>query len=47
MPLETKVAMADHVIDTSDGLVDTRRRTDELLRVLCREWDIDATRYRA
>jgi dephospho-CoA kinase len=45
MPLEAKVAMADHVVETSGDLTDTERRTDELLSDLCLAWGVDVARY--
>lgn len=45
-PLAEKVAVADHVIDTSGSLEDNARRTDEVLAAICAKLGIDPTRYR-
>jgi dephospho-CoA kinase len=47
LPLEAKCAIADRMLDTSGGVADTQRRTDELLKALCREWNVDWARYGA
>jgi dephospho-CoA kinase len=46
MPLEAKVAVADHVLETSGSVADTEHRTDELLSALCVKWGVDVARYR-
>jgi dephospho-CoA kinase len=46
-PLAEKVAVADHVIDTSGSLADVAARTDEVLRAVCREAGVDPSRYGA
>jgi len=45
-PLAEKVAVADHVIDTSGSLEDNARRTDEVLAAICTKLGIDPARYR-
>jgi len=45
MPIEKKVAAADHVIDTQGSFEDVRRRTDEVLHKLCKELGVDESRY--
>ena len=44
-PLAEKTAAADHVIDTTGTLEDNARRTDEVLRAICQELDVDPKRY--
>jgi len=45
MPIEKKVASADHVIDAHGTFDDVRERTDAVLRKLCRELGVDHSRY--
>jgi dephospho-CoA kinase len=45
-PLAQKIAVADHVIDTSGSLEENARRTDEVLRAICEELGVDPGRYR-
>jgi dephospho-CoA kinase len=45
LPLSAKIAMADHVLATDGSMDDTRRRADELLARLCRQWNVDPARY--
>jgi dephospho-CoA kinase len=44
-PLSEKVAVADHVIDTSGTLEAGARRTDEVLSAICASLGVDPTRY--
>lgn len=46
MPMARKVAAADFVIDTSGTLLESARRTDEVLQSICRLLRIDGRRYR-
>jgi dephospho-CoA kinase len=46
-PLAEKVAVADHVIDTSGSLADVAARTDEVLVAVCRAAGVDPSRYGA
>lgn len=45
LPLETKAARADHVIDNSGSPAATRAESDRVLRTVCDELGIDASRY--
>jgi dephospho-CoA kinase len=44
-PLAEKVAVADHVIDTSGTLAEVSARTDEVLRAVCLGAGVDPSRY--
>jgi dephospho-CoA kinase len=44
-PLAEKIAIADHVIDTSGSLEDTGRQTDEVLRAIGTAAGVDSARY--
>jgi dephospho-CoA kinase len=44
-PLADKVAVADHVIDTTGTLEQGARRTDEVLQAICVQLGIDPARY--
>lgn len=45
MPMALKTAAADFVIDTSGPLSQNARRTDEVLRSICRLLKVDAKRF--
>ncbi|HEX8792705.1 MAG TPA: dephospho-CoA kinase [Polyangiaceae bacterium] len=44
-PLSEKVAVADHVIDTSGSMEDSARRTEEVLGAICTKLGVDSQRY--
>lgn len=44
-PLSEKVAVADHVIDTSGSMEDSAKRTEEVLRAVCAKVGVDPRRY--
>jgi dephospho-CoA kinase len=44
-PLAEKVAMADHVVDTTGPLETTARRTDDVLHAICLQMAVDPDRY--
>lgn len=44
-PLAEKVAVADHVIDTSGSMEESARRTEEVLGAICAKVGVDARRY--
>jgi dephospho-CoA kinase len=44
-PTSEKVAVADHVIDTTGSLDDNARQTDDVLRQICARLGIDSARY--
>lgn len=44
-PLTEKVAVADHVIDTSGSMEESAKRTEEVLRAICAKVGVDARRY--
>jgi dephospho-CoA kinase len=46
-PLAEKVAIADHVIDTSGSVESSARQTDAVLGAICLRLGIDAARYPA
>lgn len=45
LPLATKTARADYVIDNSGSLADTLRQADAVLDAICRKLSIDPRRY--
>ncbi len=45
-PLSEKVAVADHVIDTSGSMEESAKRTEEVLRAICEKLGVDPRRYR-
>ena len=44
-PLSEKVAVADHVIDTSGSMEAGEKRTEEVLRAICEKLGVDPGRY--
>lgn len=44
-PLSEKVAVADHVIDTSGSMEASAKRTEEVLRAICARVGVDPRRY--
>lgn len=44
-PLSEKVAVADHVIDTSGSLEASAKRTEEVMRAVCATVGVDPSRY--
>jgi dephospho-CoA kinase len=44
-PLSEKVAVADHVIDTSGTMEASEKRTEEVLRAICATLGVDPSRY--
>lgn len=45
MPLEAKIAVADHVIRNDGSLADLEARTDQVLAAICDRLGIDPARY--
>jgi dephospho-CoA kinase len=45
MPVAAKVALADHVIDTSGTLEQGAKRADEVLAAICAKLGVDPARY--
>ena len=44
-PLSEKVAVADHVIDTSGTMEQSEKRTEEVLRAICKQLGVGPQRY--
>ena len=44
-PLSEKVAVADHVIDTSGTMEASEKRTEEVVRAICEKLGVDGSRY--
>ena len=44
-PLPDKIAVADHVIDTTCSIEQVRKRSDFVLRAICAYTGVDASRY--